>query len=215
MSSAGRSISQKHRYDIPHHSTDELSCIPLSVRFATTSHGGKPTRKAHINNLYNTVFWALIQKGGQTTTEAHATLRGTVSSTKHEMLYSQFGINYNEISDMFKKGSVIVREIVKSSDEHEKSEPPMPPTACSETQAEQGDENSERPAAFDPSTSIQAPSPFTDEGDKAPQAPDPPGPKRSKAKKKVKLETTIEVLHCDIIGDEFWLARPHLLENRS
>lgn len=29
----------------------------------------------HINNLYNTTFWALVQQGGQTTTEAHATLR--------------------------------------------------------------------------------------------------------------------------------------------
>jgi len=168
----------------------------------------------HINNLYNTVFWALIQKGGQTTTEAHATLRGTVSSTKHEMLYSRFGINYNEISDRFKKGSVIVREIVKSSDEHEQSEPPMPPVARSETRAEQeGDESSERPAAFGPSTSIQSPPQFTN--DKASQVLDPPHPKRSKAKKKVKLETTIEVLHCDIIGDEFWLTRPHLLENQS
>jgi hypothetical protein len=32
-------------------------------------------RSAHINNLYNTVFWALVQQGGQTTKEAHETLR--------------------------------------------------------------------------------------------------------------------------------------------
>lgn len=31
--------------------------------------------EAHINNMYNTVFWALVLQGGQTTTEAHATLR--------------------------------------------------------------------------------------------------------------------------------------------
>lgn len=30
--------------------------------------------KAHINNLYNTVFWALVQDGEETTTQAHATL---------------------------------------------------------------------------------------------------------------------------------------------
>ncbi|KAF9483189.1 tRNAHis guanylyltransferase [Pholiota conissans] len=29
----------------------------------------------HINNLYNTTFWALVQQGGETTTEAHATLK--------------------------------------------------------------------------------------------------------------------------------------------
>ncbi|KAG2132987.1 Thg1 C terminal domain-containing protein [Suillus clintonianus] len=126
----------------------------------------------HINNLHNTIFWALIQKGGQTTTEAHATLRGTVSATKHEMLFSRFGINYNEISQRFKKGSVIVREIV-----HIPSHPQS-----------------------------------INEGDEMPPL-DPPRQKRSKAKKKNKLETTVEVLHCDIIGDEFWLARPHLLQN--
>lgn len=118
------------------------------MQFETTFHGDKLTvglsqtiifprlstaacqREAHINNLYNTTFWALVQNGGQTTTEAHATLRvipppriydssltsfqGTVSATKHEMLYSRFGINYNEISQRFKKGSVIVREIVRA-----------------------------------------------------------------------------------------------------
>ena len=86
---------------------------------------------AHINNLYNTVFWALVLKGGQNTTEAHATLRvrgmhqvclaatdtyelvqGTVSAQKHEMLFSRFDINYNELPARFRKGSVLVREEV-------------------------------------------------------------------------------------------------------
>ncbi|KAF8645868.1 hypothetical protein AX16_007526 [Volvariella volvacea WC 439] len=64
----------------------------------------------HINNLYNTTFWALVQKGGQTATEAHATLKGTISKDKNEILFSRFGINYNQISERFKKGSVLVRE---------------------------------------------------------------------------------------------------------
>jgi tRNA(His) guanylyltransferase len=63
----------------------------------------------HINNLYNTAFWALVQQGGQTTTEAHATLRGTVSKEKHEILFSRFGINYNDIDSQYRKGSVVVR----------------------------------------------------------------------------------------------------------
>lgn len=50
------------------------------------------------------------------------------------------------------------------------------------------------------------------EADETPKF-DPPRQKHSKAKKKNKLETTVEILHCDIIGDEFWLARPQLLEN--
>ncbi|RPD61221.1 tRNAHis guanylyltransferase [Lentinus tigrinus ALCF2SS1-7] len=69
----------------------------------------------HINNLYNTVFWALVLQGGQTTTEAHATLRGTVSSQKHEILFSRFGINYNELPARFRKGSVLVREEVSDA----------------------------------------------------------------------------------------------------
>ncbi|KAF8577581.1 tRNAHis guanylyltransferase [Ramaria rubella] len=63
----------------------------------------------HINNLYNTVFWALVQQGGQTTAQAHETLRGTVSSTKNDMLFDRFGINYNELPARFRKGSVLVR----------------------------------------------------------------------------------------------------------
>ena len=30
---------------------------------------------AHINNLYATAFWSLVEHGGQNTTETHATLR--------------------------------------------------------------------------------------------------------------------------------------------
>ena len=34
---------------------------------------------AHINNLYNTAFWALVQEGKQTTTQAHEALRVSVT----------------------------------------------------------------------------------------------------------------------------------------
>jgi tRNA(His) guanylyltransferase len=88
---------------------------------------------AHINNLYNTVFWGLVQQGGESTSQAHASLRvsvaicssfstfvltlfslfqGTLSSQKHEILFSRFGINYNNLDPQFRKGSVIVREEV-------------------------------------------------------------------------------------------------------
>lgn len=84
---------------------------------------------AHINNLYNTLFWALVLQGGQSTADAHKTLmvrlsntlqrtfadtslQGTVSTQKHEMLFSRFGINYNDLPPRFRKGSVLVREEV-------------------------------------------------------------------------------------------------------
>ncbi|KAF8556534.1 tRNAHis guanylyltransferase [Imleria badia] len=122
----------------------------------------------HINNLYNTVFWALVQQGGQTTTEAHATLRGTVSAQKHEILFQRFKINYNEISARFRKGSVVVRE--------KTSEP------------EGSQDTGDLPEAV-ASTTVRKP----------------------KAGQREKPKMTVEVLHCDIIGDEFWDARPHLL----
>lgn len=76
-------------------------CIPPAVTSGTTSAGGKQTVSAsrlqdrfihqifvtlqlqinvsyilgHINNLYNTVFWTLIQKGGLTTTQAEDRLK--------------------------------------------------------------------------------------------------------------------------------------------
>ena len=35
-----------------------------------------------------------------------------MSSTKHEMLFNGFGVNYNELPAEFRKGSVLVREEV-------------------------------------------------------------------------------------------------------
>lgn len=63
----------------------------------------------HINNLYNTTFWMLV-KSGMTNQEAENRLMGTVSSDKNEILFKQFGINYNNEQEIFKKGTVLVRE---------------------------------------------------------------------------------------------------------
>ncbi|GAV51954.1 hypothetical protein ZYGR_0AF04260 [Zygosaccharomyces rouxii] len=86
----------------------------LSWRFVDT----------HINNLYNTVFWQLVQKCGLTTREAENKLSGTVSSEKQEILFSECGINYNNEPEMFKKGSLITRkgeilhiDVIKKIDE--------------------------------------------------------------------------------------------------
>ena len=83
----------------------------------------------HINNLYNTTFWALVQKGGMDVSKAEERLKvfsfsdlsmlgfqlimkqGTVASDKHEILYSEFKMNYNNEADVFKKGSIIYREV--------------------------------------------------------------------------------------------------------
>ncbi|KAJ1821517.1 tRNA-histidine guanylyltransferase 1-like [Coemansia sp. RSA 2598] len=66
----------------------------------------------HINNMYNTCFWALVNKGGMTQKEAEKRLSGTLSKDKNELLFSEFGINYNNEPAIFKKGSVVVRDEV-------------------------------------------------------------------------------------------------------
>ncbi|KAL2051451.1 hypothetical protein ABVK25_008318 [Lepraria finkii] len=61
----------------------------------------------HINNLYNTTFWALVQRGGMDVTKAEEKLKGTLAADKNEILFSQFGINYNKEPEMYRKGSII------------------------------------------------------------------------------------------------------------
>ncbi|TYJ53922.1 hypothetical protein B9479_005471, partial [Cryptococcus floricola] len=58
----------------------------------------------HINNLYNTTFWALVH-GGCSTTESNRILQGTTSKDKNEILFTRFQINYNNLPEAFRKGS--------------------------------------------------------------------------------------------------------------
>lgn len=37
--------------------------------------------------------------------------QGTVAAEKNEILFSQFGINYNNEDEMFRKGSIIFRDV--------------------------------------------------------------------------------------------------------
>lgn len=62
----------------------------------------------HINNLYNTSFWKLVESG-LTNQEAENKLMGTLSSDKNEILY-KLGINYNNEPEIFKKGTIFIRE---------------------------------------------------------------------------------------------------------
>jgi tRNA(His) guanylyltransferase len=65
----------------------------------------------HINNLYNTCYWALV-RSGKSQVEAEATLRGTLADFKNELLFSQFNINYNKLPQMYRKGSVLLHKPV-------------------------------------------------------------------------------------------------------
>ncbi|XP_004541163.3 putative tRNA(His) guanylyltransferase isoform X1 [Maylandia zebra] len=64
----------------------------------------------HINNLYNTVFWMLVQRKGLSTTQAEDRLKGTLAGDKNEILFTEFGINYNNESAVHKKGTTLIWE---------------------------------------------------------------------------------------------------------
>lgn len=65
----------------------------------------------HINNLYNTTFWTMRSRSGKTARYVEQELKGTVASDKNEILWGRYGINYNKEEAMFRKGSVVCREV--------------------------------------------------------------------------------------------------------
>lgn len=64
----------------------------------------------HINNLYNTCFWKLVQQKGLTPAQSQERLKGTLSSDKNELLYQEFNINYNNEPEVHRKGSIIIKQ---------------------------------------------------------------------------------------------------------
>ncbi|KAJ3107975.1 tRNA-histidine guanylyltransferase 1-like [Phlyctochytrium planicorne] len=66
----------------------------------------------HINNLYNTLFWALVldKDNPRTEVEAQKILKDSNSASKNEMLFTRYQINYNNLPAMFRKGSTVTRK---------------------------------------------------------------------------------------------------------
>jgi len=142
----------------------------------------------HINNLYNTTFWALIRREGLTPKDAHETLRGTGSSQKQELLFSRFNINYNALPLRFRKGSVLVREQVFGGEANANETPQVLDVP--------------RTSSFGSISSTQTLVAMSD------YVASPKVPANPRAKRE---STRVALLQCDIIGDEFWNHRPYLL----
>ncbi|KAK6344847.1 tRNA-His guanylyltransferase [Orbilia javanica] len=143
----------------------------------------------HINNLYNTSFWMLILKGGMTPQEAEKELMGTLAKDKNEILWSRFGINYNNEEEMFRKGSVVYRNYGA-----------VPDSSTEDKPNEEEEATPEKKEATAETTPV-------------PPAEAQKGKSRSQqkreAKKLAKAEVVIE--HVDIIKDAFWEKRPWIL----
>ncbi|KMZ82532.1 hypothetical protein PVIIG_05109 [Plasmodium vivax India VII] len=63
----------------------------------------------HINTQYNECFWNLVMRGGYSHQQAYNTLMTTQKREKNELLFSRFGINYNEVPEIFRRGSILMR----------------------------------------------------------------------------------------------------------
>ncbi|CRG94445.1 tRNAHis guanylyltransferase, putative [Plasmodium gallinaceum] len=63
----------------------------------------------HINTQYNECFWNLILKDNYTNEEAHKFLLTTQTKDKNELLFTRFNINYNNIPEIFRRGTIIIR----------------------------------------------------------------------------------------------------------
>ncbi|XP_016925855.2 probable tRNA(His) guanylyltransferase [Drosophila suzukii] len=79
----------------------------------------------HVNNLYNTAFWKLVLEKGLTNQEAEAKLRGTFSADKNELLFQEFGINYNTLPAMYRKGTILLRKGVTVGDKSRQAVVPL------------------------------------------------------------------------------------------
>lgn len=141
----------------------------------------------HINNMYNTCFWSLVLKGGLTAQEANKELSGTISNQKQELLWSRFGINYNSLPEMFRKGSILLwEEEIPSLESLAIDPPPIIPSVESELgEATQGIvEISPPPEVPNGAASVPA--------------------KKIRVGKKTKTKRVVVAVHEDLINDAWW-----------
>ncbi|KAG0252880.1 hypothetical protein DFQ27_007800 [Actinomortierella ambigua] len=161
----------------------------------------------HINNLYNTSFWALVDQGGLSPKDAEIRLSGTDSKDKNEMLFTEFNINYSKLPAMFRKGSTLLREMVAKPPKGE-------PTEDGSTEETPG--NVETKASKEERAST-----VEDEGandgvlatDAAPSTKrstspsSEPGSEGASKVLPVRMKKGIVIDFVDIIGEKFWTGR--------
>lgn len=124
----------------------------------------------------------MIQKGGLDATAAEAELQGTLSSDKNEILFSRYGINYNNEPELFKKGSVVFREYELENMETNGDD------------SKRVKQNSELELSAE-----------------APEEAAVLSKTQSEKMRKARTKARVVVEHVDIHKDEFWAKRPWIL----
>lgn len=174
----------------PHSPLDNIAALPSFDARLVVYPTAKEVRDyfawrqadTHINNLYNTAFWTLIQHDGISEQEAHKQLEKTVSADKHDILFKR-GINYNDELAMFRKGSILLWH--------------SPTDATPSTLPPKVDAHPE---------GTQPPQPIEATSD-PPSAPSTGQRRLTKAEKKALIPRRakeLRTMHIDLIGDAFW-----------
>lgn len=158
----------------------------------------------------------MVLKGGMSNTDAEQELKvsplpgvvdlpwliarmhqGTISSDKNEILFQRFGINYNNEEDIYKKGSVIYRQV-----DRPQYPSPIPCHLLSrlQYQLEDAKPKSESKAAEEENfTAMQEGNISKTQQDKL---------------KKLRRKAQVVIEHVDIIKDEFWERRPWIISGK-
>ena len=128
----------------------------------------------------------MIQKGGLDATAAEQELKGTVSADKNEILFSRYGINYNNELEMFRKGSVVFREYELET---------------------AGKVNGNGMDTVELGSRVEA-------GTEARVEAAVPSRTRTEKLRKARAKARVIVEHVDIIKDDFWEKRPWILSGK-
>ena len=129
----------------------------------------------------------MIQKSGYTARDAESELKGSVSVGKrNEILWSRYGINYNNEPEMFRKGSVVFREY-----------------ELDDTPQINGNRSSNAEQELEPESSTEVP-----------EEAAVPSKTQAEKSRKAKAKAAIVVEHVDIINDTFWEKRPWILSGK-
>eukprot|EP00388_Colpodella_angusta_P005283 GDKJ01016448.1.p1 GENE.GDKJ01016448.1~~GDKJ01016448.1.p1 ORF type:complete len:341 (-),score=79.85 GDKJ01016448.1:100-1122(-) len=188
----------------------------------------------HINNLFNTTFWTLVnelesefkainpeesaaKRSSRARAEAQQKLLPTFSADKNEMLF-QRGINYNNLPPVFKKGTILVREMSKRQKERLEKKKKAKELAAKAKLKDSTNvpppEPSEKPSveelkAMRDTLKALKLDKKTEEEEKLNQDGD------RLTKSCILLDDGISINHVDLVEDDFWNRRPHLLANEA
>ena len=126
----------------------------------------------------------MVNLGGMTPTVAEEALKGSVAADKNEILFSRFGINYNNEPEIFRKGGVVFREYALVA--------------------------SARPSEGSGKDNADAETLDEEEGEGATSGEKILSKTQMEKNRKLRQKAKVVVKHLDIIKDEFWDQRPWL-----